>query len=112
MLVISAILFGVAALGGIILAFQHKKQQRPIWVSITHGIVAASGLVTLIIGVLQGMSNGLVLTSLVLFIVVALGGFVLFAYRMRESTLPSPLVYVHGIVAVVAFLLLLVGIGG
>ncbi|SHF28734.1 hypothetical protein SAMN05444392_11369 [Seinonella peptonophila] len=113
MLLISAILFGIAAVGGIVLAILYKgNKNRPLWLAVAHGILAAIGLISLIIGVFQETTNGLILISLILFVVVALDGFILFAYRLRGNALPSPLVYIHGLVAVIAFLILLVGIQG
>jgi hypothetical protein len=50
MLMYAAILFGIAALGGILLAF---LKERPMSVAIVHGLVAATALVLLIIGVFQ-----------------------------------------------------------
>jgi hypothetical protein len=44
----------------------------------------------------------------VLFIVAALGGFGLFFHHLRKVALPIWLVVVHALVAVVAFVLLLV----
>ncbi|MEX2104461.1 MAG: hypothetical protein WD907_03905, partial [Bacilli bacterium] len=75
-----------------------------------HGGVAATGLVLLIIAVLQGATGTLPLTALVLFVIAALGGFVLFAFHLRGRQLPKGLIYVHGLLAVVAEVLLIVAI--
>jgi hypothetical protein len=42
MLTTSAVLFVIAALGGIVLAFRNEK---PMFLSIIHGLIAAAGLV-------------------------------------------------------------------
>ncbi|HEX7055790.1 MAG TPA: hypothetical protein VF260_01160 [Bacilli bacterium] len=111
MLAISAILFAIAALGGLALgSFRARGQKMPMWLSIIHGLVAAAGLVFLIIGVAQGEAGTLATVALVLFIIAALGGFVLFSYHLRDQQHPKSFIAVHALVAVVAFVLLLIGI--
>ncbi|MEX1031234.1 MAG: hypothetical protein WDZ91_14495 [Paenibacillaceae bacterium] len=107
MLTYAAILFGIAALGGLVLAF---VKERPIFLAIIHGLVAATALVLLIIGVIQGDAETLPTVALILFVVAALGGFVLFAFHLRGRKLPRGLIYVHGLLAVIAEVLLIIGI--
>ena len=107
MLTIAAILFGIAALGGVVLALMNE---RPMILAIIHGLVAATSLVLLIIGVLQGGAGTLPAVALILFVVAALGGFVLFASHLRGRNLPKGLIYVHGLLAVIAEVLLIIGI--
>src|SRR6185437_13454105 len=98
MLAIAAILFAVAAIGGVtMLALHLRKDNLPLPLALVHGAFAAAGLVVLVLAVI----------SVVLFVVAALGGFFLFALYLRGSKLPTPLILVHGGVAVVAFLILL-----
>ena len=54
--------------------------------------------------------TALVAWALGLFVVAALGGFFLVSYHLRGQRLPSPVVVIHALVAVAAFLLLLAGI--
>jgi hypothetical protein len=109
MAVAAAILFALAALAGITLAALHfMKKALPLPLAIVHGLVAATGLVLLIIAVATGASATLAVTALVLFIIAALGGFVLFSFYMRRQPLPSALVVIHGLVAVAGFVTLLV----
>jgi hypothetical protein len=111
MLNVSAVLFAVAALGGLVLGVSGLRQRNmPMWLSIIHGLVAAAGLVTFIIGIVQGTAGSLLITSLVLFIITALGGFVLFSYHLRGKAHPKGLIVIHGLVAVIAYVLLLIGI--
>ena len=107
MLTSAAILFGIAALGGLVLAF---VKERPMYMAIIHGLVAASALVLLIIGVLQGDAGTLPTAALIIFVIAALGGFVLFALHLRDRKLPKGLIYVHGLLAVIAEVLLIIGI--
>jgi hypothetical protein len=107
MLTIALVVFGVAAIGGATLAYMRiVKKDVSMPLAIVHGIAAASGLVLLILGVMQmgGPGNK---ASLVIFLVAALGGFTLFSFHLRSRPLPVPLVLIHGGAAVVAFLVLL-----
>jgi len=109
MFTLTVILFALAALGGITLATLHLRHKPlPMALALVHGIVAAVALILLIVAVAGGGLGTLTTVSLILFIVAALGGFVLFATYLRHKPLPTPLVYVHGLVAVIAFILLIV----
>jgi hypothetical protein len=111
MLTIAAVLFAVAALGGITLATLHLRHKGlPMALALGHGLLAAAGLVVLIMAVVGGSTGNLVVASLALFVVAALGGFALFSFHLRRQPLPTPVVLIHGLVAVVAFVLLLVRI--
>ena len=111
MLVVAAVLFALAALGGIILATLHLKQNdAPVSLALVHGLAAAVGLVLLIIVVTQMPSTGLAGVALVIFLIAALGGFVLFAMHLMRKPLPRGLMFVHALAAVVAFIILLIGL--
>jgi len=111
MLVLSVILFAIAALGGLVLGVSGLRQRDlPMWLSLIHGLVAAAGLVTLILVVLQGNAGTLVIISLVLFLIAALGGFVLFSFHLRKRPHPKGLIVIHALAAVIAFVLLLIEI--
>lgn len=106
MLTVAIILFALAAVIGITLAVMHiKKKTVPITYALPHGIVAATGLVLVLISYVQG--HAVVGLPLLLFIIAALGGFVLFATHFRSRPLPVPLIVIHAVVAVIAFLLLI-----
>ena len=111
MIGVAAVLFALAALGGIILATLHlKKNDAPISLALIHGLAAAVGLVLLIIFVTQMPSAGLAGVALAIFVIAALGGFALFAIHLMKKPLPRGLIFVHGLAAVVAFVLLLIGL--
>jgi hypothetical protein len=111
MFVVAAVLFALAALGGIILAALHlTTKSAPVPLALLHGLLAAAGLVLLIIGVTQMASAGLPVVALVIFIIAALGGFVLFAMHLKHKPLPGGLIVVHGLLAVAAFIILLVSL--
>jgi len=48
--------------------------------------------------------------ALIGFVIAALGGFYLFSFHLRRQALPIPVVIIHGLVAVISFVVLLVGI--
>ncbi|MBF5041914.1 hypothetical protein FGE12_05885 [Aggregicoccus sp. 17bor-14] len=107
-----AVLFALAALGGVFMAALvfRGRAHPPLGIAVVHGLAAAAGLVVLLLAVMGGQAPGLAKTALVLFVLAALGGFVLFAMHLQRKALPRPVVAVHGLVAVVAFAVLLVAI--
>jgi hypothetical protein len=107
MLRIATLLFAIGAVGGVILATLHlKKKDAPVPLAIVHGLLAATGLVLLIIAVSQMVPAGLAGAALGVYLVAALGGFVLFARHLQKKTLPPTLIVLHGLLAVSATVLL------
>jgi hypothetical protein len=114
MFVWSAILFALAALGGLTLAVMHfrsgGRERPPTALAVGHGLVAAAALVLLVIGVLGAAagSSTLPVVALAIFVLAALGGAYLFLGKhLRGQALPSAVVVVHGLAAVAGFLVLL-----
>jgi hypothetical protein len=108
---VALILFAVAAVGGLIMAsIRFRGTNPPLALALVHGAVAAAGLVALIVAVLHASASGPRI-ALVLFIVAALGGFVLFATHLRKKNIPVPLMLIHAVVAVGGFVVLLIGSG-
>lgn len=108
---IAIVLFAAAAIGGIVLAilrFQGKTLPTPL--ALVHGAAAAAGLVALIYAVFASRLEAKV--PLVLFVIAALGGFALFSFQLRRKAIPIPVMLVHAVVAVVAFVLLLMKVYG
>lgn len=108
---IALVLFALAALGGIVMAVIRfrGKPQPPMAVALLHGALAAAGLIALIVAV-KGAAPPAATTALILFLVAAAGGFVLFFRHLQKVALPIWLVVVHALVAVVAFVTLLVSV--
>lgn len=108
---VAAILFAAAALGGVFLAFRHLQgQSLPVPVALIHGAAAATALVLLAIAVfVDDLGDGAML-ALVLFVAAALGGFYLASFHMRDDRRPTAMVLGHGLIAVTAFVILLVSI--
>ena len=109
-MMIALVLFAIAAVGGVILATIRfrGKPYPPLGLALVHGGVAAAALVALVVGISQAVAppNALT-TALVLFLVAAVAGFVLFSNHLRKMALPQGLVVAHALVAVAGFLLLL-----
>ena len=103
-------IFAVAAVVGLtmaIAAFQGKFP--PVASAVLHGVLAATGLVLLIVAVVRG-AGGAALYALGFFLVAALGGFgMAFGFHARGKPLPKGLVAGHATLAVIGFLLLLAG---
>jgi len=109
MLMIAVGLFAIAALGGLTMAVMHfrGKTPPPVALALLHGAFAASGIVVLLLAVWPVFS-GRAAWALGLFVLAALGGFTLaLGFHRRGKPLPSGLVAGHGVLAVIAFLILL-----
>jgi hypothetical protein len=102
------ILFAVAAVGGLTLAvMRFRNQPLPMPLALVHGAVAAIALVILLVVALGASGTSLLKLALGGFVVAALGGFFLFSFHVRKRQLPIPVVVIHGLVAVAAFITLL-----
>jgi hypothetical protein len=110
---LAAILFAVAAVGGLTLAGIRLSgiPRPPTWMALGHGAVAAAALGSLIYAAMTQTLPTLALASLGGFILAAAGGAVIFlGFHLRGKPLPIPLVLGHGALAVISFLLLLAAI--
>lgn len=109
---IAAILFAIAALGGVIMALIRFSGHPypPMALAIIHGLFAAAGLIALIMVVFGGGMTLLPKIALVLFIGAAIGGFAMLSSHLKSQPLPISYVVIHGLVAVIAFVLLIVSI--
>lgn len=114
MLDASLILFAVAALGGATMAVLHFRGRAmpPVMLATLHGILAASGLVVLLLAVVRDGASGLPTIALLLFLAAALGGFALLGFHVRGRAQPSALIVGHGLLAVAGFLVLLTAVLG
>lgn len=108
MLYLTIGLFALAAVMGVVLAVSifRPAPSTPKSVVVAHGLFAASALVILIYYAVKNPDN-YPLVSLVLFVVAALGGFILLFNDLKSKPGPRSLVVIHALAAVVAFVLLL-----
>ncbi len=104
MISIAAILLGLAALGGLLLAVLSLQNKSLPWVvTIVHGLVAATGLVLVLLGVLNGEGGAMGRIALGLLTVAALGGFFLLSFHVRDAKAPPAVIVIHALVAVSGF---------
>lgn len=108
---VPVLVFAVAALVGLTMAIAvFKGRFPPVSSAVIHGLLAATGLVLLIIAVGVHGVTGAPKWALGFFLVAALGGFVLaFGFHARKKNLPPGFVAGHAVIAVIGFLLLLGG---
>lgn len=97
-------LFALGAVTGLYLAVRHFRE-LPLGLTpaLAHGAFGAAGLVALALALWKTGFAGLGAIALGIFVVAALGGFLLFSFHLRGKRLPSPVVVVHALAAVVAF---------
>ncbi len=109
---LSVLLIAVAALFGLYMAVQHFKGRTPpkAGIAILHGLLAVSGVIVLLLGVWEIGFGTAHTWALVLFGVAALGGLYLVSHHMRQRPLPNGVILIHGLVAVIAFLVLLTAV--
>jgi hypothetical protein len=111
MLNIAAIVFAIAALGGIVLAAHVLRGKFAPWaLSLLHAALGAAGIVLVLVTVVQGL-RGNAAIALGLFVVAALGGFFLASFHYRKQLPPTAVVIVHAVVAVAGFGTLLAALG-
>lgn len=100
MIYIAIALFLCAAIFGIILANAILRgQPTPKPVVFIHGLLAAAGLAMVVLYAVKNAENK-PMTSLILLIIGALGGFVLFARDMQKKPGPFMLVVIHALFGV------------
>jgi uncharacterized membrane-anchored protein len=109
------ILFAIAAVGGLVMAFQvFRGADRPwSWLAMGHGFLGAAGLTLLIWATAMAGVPSLVNVGLVVLLLAALGGVTLaLKYHVKMLPLPKTIVLGHAAAAVVGFVLVLVGARG
>ncbi len=108
MLTYLIVVLAIAAVGGVVLASKVFAGQLAPWsLSIVHALLGATGLVMLIMLVLEGSGDTRLTAALGLLVVAALGGFYLASIHVKGSVAPKNVVLIHAGVAVAGFLTLL-----
>lgn len=108
MLLTTIILFAIAAvLGAVLITKVLKDKETPKAVVYSHGAAAAIALILLII-TYTNQGDSLLMTSILVFVVAALGGFVMFSRDITQKEIPKWLAVVHALAAVTGFVLLLI----
>ena len=99
MITYALLAFAIAAIG-----LRAKLASWPL--SLLHAALGATGLLLLIVVLLQGAAPQRILVGFVLLPVAAVGGFSLASFHLRKQLPPKAVVLVHAGVAVVGFLTL------
>ncbi len=108
---LALLIFALAAAGGLYMATRVLKSQLAPWaVSLLHAALGATGILLLLWALVTQVTGALLCWSLALFVVAALGGFLLASFHVRKKLPPKAIVFIHGGVAVIAFLLLAVAV--
>ena len=100
-------LFAIAAVIGVGILKNWLTNQNTARTTIySHGAFAALGLVLLLVYYFQSGAKALQ-TSIILFLVAAIAGFYMFFRELKGKMSPTWLGVVHGLVAVAAFVFIL-----
>jgi hypothetical protein len=113
MMITAAVLFALAAIGGLTMAVIRFRgaDRPPSALAMAHGLLAAAGLTLLLYAAATAGLPSLATIAVVILIVVALVGIALnLWYHDKLRPLPKSTIVIHGIVAVVGFVLLLLAI--
>ena len=106
MIYTSIAFFALAAiLGTVLLSHVLRDKETPKAAVVTHGLFAVTGLILLILYV---VNNPGPVESIVLFVIAALGGVIMLARDLSGKKIPKWLGVVHGLIAVSGFIFLLV----
>src|SRR4051812_27211783 len=98
-------LFALGALIGMyLLSLVLQKKETPKFVAVIHGLFVAVALILLIV---YSSNHPGIVESIVLFVLAALGGLVLFMRDITGKSLPKWLALGHGLIAVAGFIFLL-----
>jgi hypothetical protein len=105
-------LFGVAALGGLVMAVRAFARKRPPWLlSVLHAVLGAAGLFCLFV-VLADVADaerlpfGPLAAALGCLMAAAFGGFYLTTFHLRSKSHPRVGLTIHGIAALAGFAIL------
>jgi predicted membrane channel-forming protein YqfA (hemolysin III family) len=112
---IAAVLFVLAALGGLAMVALRMGQSRnpPTILAVGHGLIAAAGLIRLIYAVFTATAPvpQTANWAIGVFVVAALGGVGMFTlFHLRGRLLPVWMMLGHGAIAVAGLVLLLLAI--
>lgn len=110
------VLFAIAAAGGLGMAVIRTLGRRnpPAWIAMLHGLLAGAGLTLLMFATFTIGVPTYALWALILFIIAALGGvFLNLGYQEKRALLPKPIMYIHALIAIAGFVLLVIAaVGG
>jgi hypothetical protein len=108
----AVILIALGAVVGLYMAIQHFRGRTPPrgMVAATHGLLAVSGVIVLLLAARESGLRGAGPWALWLFGAAALGGLYLATQHMDQKRLSSGVIVVHALIAVVAFIVTLTAV--
>jgi hypothetical protein len=111
----AAALFGLAAIGGLLMAGMRFSgiPRPPTFLAMGHGVLAAAGLTLLLYATLTAGVPASAQIAVCLFVVAAAGGaYMNLRFHWKLLPLPIPVIILHALLAVTGFVLLLASIYG
>ena len=106
--VTALVLFLLGAVGGLIMAIRSIREQPIPWIlAIGHGLLVASGLIVLLINVLNDSGGTLATVALIVLATAALGGFYLLRFHISKEKHPQGVIIIHALAAVIGVGLLI-----
>jgi hypothetical protein len=109
MLMTVVVLFLIASIFGIVVLKAVLKDKRtPSLMVLMHGCFAFGALLLLITFVASGHTSTLLVTSMVMFIIAALGGFTLLTIDLSKKPIPKAFALGHPLLAITGLVLLII----
>lgn len=107
MIYLAIALFALSAILGFIILIKWLTGKNASWgVIYSHGIVAAVALILLVIYAIRNPAH-FPKASIILFVIAALGGFYMFFNDIRQKPSPMAVAFIHALLAVGGFVMLL-----
>jgi hypothetical protein len=111
MLILLFLFFLLVMAAGTMLAWlEIRGRALPLRFSSAHGALGIAAIMLLTLQAIDHPDNRLVNVSVVIFMLTALGGLLLFAFRATRQKLPLAVVLLHALFAVTALILLAAGL--
>jgi hypothetical protein len=102
--------FILVMIGGVAFAIRDRREPRlPLKLSVVHGILGVAAIVLLVMFAFAHPGDRPLNLSILVFILTALGGLMLFAFRASKQGLPLAVVLLHAAFALCGLILLFVG---
>lgn len=99
----------VMAGGAAFAVLEHRGRALPLKLSVFHGLLGVAAIVWLVMQAVAHQGVRPVNLAILVFILTALGGLLLFAFRASRQRLPLAVVLLHGLFAVAGLALLFAG---
>jgi hypothetical protein len=106
-MLLPVVLLGFTALGGLfVISLRFRGGNPPLLLAGVHGLLGASGLVSLGVIVLSERLGGMPLLSLIVLTAAALMGFYVVSFHIRGRLIPLGFALFHAFVAVLGYTML------